>query len=719
MSPPTRWSPVLALVVPIALAACVEPPAAVGVAAGALTVAQCNEFASGGKTRLCHATGSSKSPYVLVDVAVDACARAHAAHAGDFVSLDGTCSGQGALPPGAPCDATLACVSGYECRDDTCQATDLCRDVTCVGADDCHLAWCDPQSGACLPDPLDGIACDDGDGDTTGDTCVAGLCIGAPAAPGDLGATLTGAREITLAWSPVPGASGYRVSRSDGGDFVQLGEVATPGFVDGDLAAGLSFTYRVVTVGAGGTSEAAQTQETTPDAACFGARRLPSSTAVAVVALPDGGFVAGGSFSASLALGDDGQALVPVGGSDAWLARFDQDGALVWARGAGGTGSDVTESIVVDGDGLVVVGTYAAALTFGSGAGAITLPSAATNNVFLARWSFEGELVWARRGASGEGSIFSPRVAKTGDGLALTGTFRGVFRAGDDPAAATHTAALQDIFVARYAADGGLAWVRYIGGAGQSVGGGVAVLADGTIVATGGGATGATFGGDGTGTSAKGIYVAAYGPDGDILWSRVAGPGGATSAYGRDIVALADGGFAISGSYTVDTFGAGEANETPLSNPGLTWGPFIARYSGDGTLAWVRGAPTGAASEANAIVVRRDGGLAIGGMFITSTAGITWGAGEPTATTITGGDFNTTTRDIFVARFADGGGFEDALHAPHTALALNNNLRDAAVDRDGRMFVVGAMPAGALFWASHADAVALSAGGAFMACVAR
>lgn len=154
---------------------------AAGVQRSELTAEQCDYFEVGGTTRICHATGSSRNPYVLISVSRQACVAAHAAHARDYVAVDNPpCSGQGCLPAGAPCDPTVPCCEGFECRAGACAPTDLCVGVTCSPSDQCHAASCDPATGACRNEPkVDGFPCNDGNACTTQDTCQAGACAGA------------------------------------------------------------------------------------------------------------------------------------------------------------------------------------------------------------------------------------------------------------------------------------------------------------------------------------------------------------------------------------------------------------------------------------------------------------------------------------------------------------------------------------------------------------
>lgn len=99
-------------------------------AANALTAAQCNYFAVDGKIQICHKTSSVTKPYQILRVSEQACINGHSDHADDYVTstnpadstYDPTCSGQGCLSVGAPCDPTLPCCDGLTCTNGTCQA---------------------------------------------------------------------------------------------------------------------------------------------------------------------------------------------------------------------------------------------------------------------------------------------------------------------------------------------------------------------------------------------------------------------------------------------------------------------------------------------------------------------------------------------------------------------------------------------------------------------
>ncbi|MDT9191286.1 MAG: SBBP repeat-containing protein, partial [Limnospira sp. PMC 894.15] len=73
------------------------------------------------------------------------------------------------------------------------------------------------------------------------------------------------------------------------------------------------------------------------------------------IAVDDAGNVyATGGFDGSIDINGDGTAdLVSAGGTDAYIAKFNRDGALVWAQSIGGRSSDSGSGIAVDDAGNV------------------------------------------------------------------------------------------------------------------------------------------------------------------------------------------------------------------------------------------------------------------------------------------------------------------------------------------------------------------------------
>src|SRR5262249_328567 len=135
--------------------------------------------------------------------------------------------------------------------------------------------------------------------------------------------------------------------------------------------------------------------------------------------------------------------------------------------------------------------------TFGIGEpGAVPLTSSGDFDVFVARYASTGTLVWAKRaGGSGTGTSgldVGQSAAAIADGSSfVTGLFHSATAASGlaEATGTTRTGAgasgTSDVFVARYNADGTLAWAKRAGGTATDQGRSLAAIADGSTFVAG------------------------------------------------------------------------------------------------------------------------------------------------------------------------------------------------------------------------------------------
>ena len=90
--------------------------------------------------------------------------------------------------------------------------------------------------------------------------------------------------------------------------------------------------------------------------------------------------------------------LVSAGGSDAFAAKYDASGNLVWFRQFGGSGHDVAHDVAVDGQGNVYfTGYFSGSADFDPGSGTRWLLSRGSTDAFLCRLDPSGNLTWVRQ----------------------------------------------------------------------------------------------------------------------------------------------------------------------------------------------------------------------------------------------------------------------------------------------------------------------------------
>ncbi|MCK4721409.1 PKD domain-containing protein, partial [bacterium] len=273
--------------------------------------------------------------------------------------------------------------------------------------------------------------------------------------------------------------------------------------------------------------------------------------------------------------------------SDIFIARYNQDGSLIWVKRAGGNDFDVGQGIsAFSDDSVVVVGHFQINGTFGNGdPNQTVIWSYGLFDSFIARYNSDGSLAWAKHSGGVESDSGLGVTTLSDDSSVVTGYFTGTatFGDGDPNETVIGSYGSNDIYIARYYSDGSLAWVKHAGGTDSDIGRGITALPDGSIVATGGFSTTATFGDSDPNETVIGsygaddIFIARYYPDGSLAWAKHAG--GTEADVGLGITSLSDNSSVMTGYFTTEaTFEEGEPNETILISYGIP-DIFVALYA--------------------------------------------------------------------------------------------------------------------------------------------
>ena len=176
---------------------------------------------------------------------------------------------------------------------------------------------------------------------------------------------------------------------------------------------------------------------------------------------PSGNVYVCGLFSGIMTV--DGITVTSDGLFDAFLAKYDGNGTLIWLKRAGGTGSDIAHGIVIDALGQVaIVGEFQGNATFDSN----SVTAAGLGDAFIAKYDAAGNNLWVRSG--GSTTSFATDSAKAiatdaANDLYITGDYTGI--ATFDGLSVPNTGASgSDIFVAKYNSAGTIQWLHHGGG---------------------------------------------------------------------------------------------------------------------------------------------------------------------------------------------------------------------------------------------------------------
>ncbi len=177
---------------------------------------------------------------------------------------------------------------------------------------------------------------------------------------------------------------------------------------------------------------------------------------------PSGDLYVTGSFSgtADFDPGPGRTELTSAGGTDAFLLRLNAKGELVWARRLGGPQDDEGVRVAVSADAVWVVGTFKGTME--------GLPSAGGRDAFLAKFDLDGHLLWTKRiGGPKDDEGRAVAAGRNGE-VWVCGDFEAAPSIGPEGGGLDMTSAgRSDVFILRLDSTGRMLWSGQIGGEGE------------------------------------------------------------------------------------------------------------------------------------------------------------------------------------------------------------------------------------------------------------
>ena len=172
----------------------------------------------------------------------------------------------------------------------------------------------------------------------------------------------------------------------------------------------------------------------------------------------DDSFVIGGRTwgSATFGLGEPNETtlMATYGENDPFLARYNPDGTLAWAR-LFSTGTGLTEigDVTFTGDSSTfLTGHFTETTTFGAGQPNETVLTAQADDILVAKCNSDGTLAWVKSAGSSTAQNIGNSVSVEGNYGVVTGFFggNGVFSPGEPCEISLSSYGQWDIFVAKY-----------------------------------------------------------------------------------------------------------------------------------------------------------------------------------------------------------------------------------------------------------------------------
>ncbi len=269
-----------------------------------------------------------------------------------------------------------------------------------------------------------------------------------------------------------------------------------------------------------------------------------------------------------------------AGSFDAWIAKYDGQGNLLWTKQFGTSESDISSGVATDSNGNVYIsGSTSGSLNGGTNAG--------SGDAWIAKYDTQGNLLWTEQlGSSGRDD--SNGVATDSNGNVYISGFTYGSLSGTN-------AGSGDAWVAKYDAQGNLLWTEQLGSSKDDFSEGVATDSNANVYISG-----YTYGSlNGTNAGITDAWIAKYDGQGNLLWTEQFGTSSDDRSNG--VATDSNANVYISG-FTYSSLSGTNAGS------GDAW---IAKYDTQGNLLWTEqlGSSTDDRSNgvATEVVLKRKG----------------------------------------------------------------------------------------------------------------
>jgi hypothetical protein len=295
--------------------------------------------------------------------------------------------------------------------------------------------------------------------------------------------------------------------------------------------------------------------------------------------------------------------LTSAGAYDVFIAKFSPAGELLWAKSFGDASNQQAQGIAADANGNVFV-TGTFVNNINFGGGTLTSNTQFFQDVFLAKFAPDGTHVFSQRfGGSDIEDVYSLAVDASGNAI-----LAGAFQLSVDFGGGTIVSkGLFDAYVAKFGPSGTLMWVKQFGDAAEQKARSVSLDAQGNLLLAGQAAGSIDFGGGET--SAPGnpsAFAAKLDPNGGHLWSKVWGSLGKASV---NAISPGPGGqMALAGAFTGSiTFGSEKWENSNVDDG------FVVVLGPSGEHVWSRRFGDDGAQAATAVAITAAGDVLLAG----------------------------------------------------------------------------------------------------------
>ncbi len=235
-------------------------------------------------------------------------------------------------------------------------------------------------------------------------------------------------------------------------------------------------------------------------------------------------YVTGYFASPSLIFGSITLTNASAGDVDIFITKYDSNGTVIWAKSAGGANGDGASGVSTDaGENVYVTGSFGSpSITFGS----TVLTKAGYFDIFMAKYDSNGTVIWAKSAGGTNYDAAAGVSTDSEQNVYLTGLFYSSSINFGSTVLTNVNSGVGDIFITKYDSNGTVLWAKSAEGTNEDWANGVSTDAGGNVYVTGYFYSSSITFGSTIVSNVNGyndIFIAKYDSNGTVLWAKSAG----------------------------------------------------------------------------------------------------------------------------------------------------------------------------------------------------